>query len=69
MNTTAATRHTTANANDLRTRRLVAGMTQQDLAIAADCSIGSVRLLETGYSPADSPTRERIERVLRELER
>ena len=34
----------------------------------AKCSISALRLYENGYAPAASPTRERIARVLAELE-
>jgi transcriptional regulator with XRE-family HTH domain len=54
--------------NDLRARRRRAGLTQRALAVAAECSLSALRLYENGYSPSHSPTRERVECVLEELE-
>jgi predicted transcriptional regulator len=54
---------------DLGARRRRLGISQKRLAVAAECSESFVRLLENGYRPALSPTRERVERVLEELER
>jgi transcriptional regulator with XRE-family HTH domain len=42
-------------------------MTQTQLAQLARCSRSMVQLLEAGYGPERSPTRDRIERVLDEL--
>jgi predicted transcriptional regulator len=53
---------------ELRDRRRRLGISQQSLAAAAACSISLVRLLERGYRPLHSPSRDRIERVLDELE-
>jgi transcriptional regulator with XRE-family HTH domain len=54
----------------IRERRRRLRLTQQQLAIAAACSLSAVRLYESGYSPAaGSPTRDRVEAVLTELER
>lgn len=50
--------------DDLRARRRRLGISQQQLAVAAECSLSMVRLLEGGYAPPRSPTRERVERVL-----
>lgn len=52
----------------LRERRQRLGVSQQTLAAAAACSISALRLYESGYSPARSTTRERVERALDELE-
>ncbi len=57
------------SANELRERRQHAGISQQALAQMAACSVSFVRLLERGYAPPESPTRDRIERVLDRLER
>jgi transcriptional regulator with XRE-family HTH domain len=59
---------TTGGANHLRVRRELAGVTQQHLADLAGCSRSTVRLLEAGYAPPRSPTRERVDRVLGDLE-
>jgi predicted transcriptional regulator len=56
------------NANELRDRRRRAGISQQALAQLAACSVSIVRLLERGYAPPESPTRDRIARVLAELD-
>ena len=56
------------NANQLLARRRAVGFSQQALAERAGCSLSFVRLLERGYAPPQSPTRDRIERVLDELE-
>jgi transcriptional regulator with XRE-family HTH domain len=53
----------------LRARRRELGISQQALAAAAACSLSSVRLFESGFDPEHSPTRERVESVLAELER
>lgn len=55
--------------NLLRERRHTAGLTQQALADLAGASRSMVRLLEGGYEPPRrSAVRERLERVLSELE-
>ncbi len=38
----------------LRERRVAAGLSQQELAAKARCSIGSVRLYEGGFTPSQS---------------
>ena len=45
---------------------LAAGLTQQQLAELAQCSIAYVRLIEAGYRPARSVARARLLRVLSE---
>jgi predicted transcriptional regulator len=55
-------------ANHLRERREKAGLTQQRLADLARASRSMIRLLEAGYAPARSDVRERIDRLLTELE-
>jgi predicted transcriptional regulator len=61
----------TANASeapeDLSARRRRLGLSQQQLATAAECSLSTVRLFESGYAPRRSPTRKRVERVLEAL--
>ena len=52
---------------DVRARRLAAGVSQQDLAQRAGCSLSAVRLFESGYAPEHSATLARVERVLDEL--
>jgi transcriptional regulator with XRE-family HTH domain len=54
----------TGGALELRERRVAAGLSQQALASAADCSLASVALFERGYRPEHSQVLERIERVL-----
>lgn len=44
--------------------RRAAGLSQQQLAARADCSIGMVRLVESGYRPEPSAVLERIIAVL-----
>ncbi|MCB8970367.1 MAG: helix-turn-helix domain-containing protein [Solirubrobacterales bacterium] len=48
----------------LRAARRSAGLTQQDLAHKANCSLAYVRLLEGGYRPAKSAALTRIVAVL-----
>lgn len=52
----------------LRERRLLLGLTRQQLAAAAECSLSSIALFEGGYSPLYSQTRDRVEQALDELE-
>jgi transcriptional regulator with XRE-family HTH domain len=59
----------TSNGNDetggaLRTRRQAAGLTQQQLAELAHCSVSIVGLLERGLRPGHSDVLLRIEHVL-----
>lgn len=49
-----------------REARLAAGLTQQQLAELAQCSIAYVRLIESGYRPERSVARGRLLRVLSE---
>jgi hypothetical protein len=55
----------TANANpgNMRQRRLAAGLTQEDVAREAHCSLAYVRLVERGYSP-DPETSPAFRRLL-----
>jgi transcriptional regulator with XRE-family HTH domain len=57
-----------ANANSevggLRKLRLTAGLTQQQLAQRAQCSIAIVRLLESGYRPGRSGVLPRLVAIL-----
>jgi transcriptional regulator with XRE-family HTH domain len=48
----------------LRERRLAAGLTQQELAQRARCSISSVHLYEKGMRPSYSDVLPRIEKAL-----
>jgi predicted transcriptional regulator len=52
----------------LRERRRAAGLTQQQLAYLADCSLTHLQLLERGYTPTRSEVRKRILAALRECE-
>lgn len=52
----------------LRDMRQAAGYTLERLAHEASCSFNTVRLFESGYAPRTSPTRERIIRVLTNVE-
>jgi transcriptional regulator with XRE-family HTH domain len=54
--------------NQIRERRRAARLTQQQLADLAHASRSTVKLLEGGYSPPLSPTRDRILALLDELE-
>jgi transcriptional regulator with XRE-family HTH domain len=51
---------------EVRRLRRAAGLTQQELAERAGCSISYVRLLERGYAPSFSEVITRLERVLNE---
>lgn len=53
---------------ELKARRLAAGLAQEKLARLADCTTRSVGLLESGYTPGQSRVRDRIVRVLDELD-
>jgi transcriptional regulator with XRE-family HTH domain len=55
-------------AGELRERRLAAGLTQQQLANLADCSLTHLQLLERGYRPTRSEVRTRVLAALREHE-
>ncbi len=48
----------------IRERRIRLGLTQQELAELAGCSIAMVRLLDKDYAPENSPTRDRVEAEL-----
>jgi transcriptional regulator with XRE-family HTH domain len=52
----------------IRERREALGLSRQTLAGAAECSIAMLVLLERGYTPLESPVRERIEDTLTVLE-
>ncbi len=52
------------SANGIRAARRHAGLTQQGLASAADCSLSYVRLLEAGFKPAHSDVLPRVARAL-----
>ena len=45
-------------------RRHELGLTQQDVAVRAGCSVSYVRLLESGYLPEASEVLDRIGSVL-----
>ena len=45
---------------ELRSMRIEAGLSQERLARLADYSLGTVRLLESGYAPKRSAAREKI---------
>jgi predicted transcriptional regulator len=47
-------------ADGLRERRLAAGLTQQQLAHAASCSLTYLQLLKRGYKPTRSDVRARL---------
>jgi len=53
-------------AGALRERRLAAGLTQQQLASLAGCSLTHLQLLERGYSPTRSAVRARVLAALHE---
>jgi transcriptional regulator with XRE-family HTH domain len=55
-------------AGGLRERRLATGLTQQQLANLADCSLTHLQLLERGYSPTRSEVRARVLAALRQYE-
>ena len=50
--------------DNLRARREAAGLTRQQLAQRAGCSMSAVGLLEGGYSPSRSDVLARIEQAL-----
>jgi transcriptional regulator with XRE-family HTH domain len=50
--------------DDLKSRRLAAGMSQQRLAQLADCSVSIVGLLERGLTPKHSDVLARIDAAL-----
>jgi len=54
---------------DLRARRLERGLSQQELAHRAACSVSYVALLEKGFTPASSSVLRRIAAVLEDDER
>jgi predicted transcriptional regulator len=56
-------------ASSVRERRIAAGMTQRELAIAADCSLPSVGNLEAGVLPRRSEVVPRILAALDAAER
>ncbi|MGA2320191.1 MAG: helix-turn-helix transcriptional regulator [Solirubrobacteraceae bacterium] len=56
-------------ASSVRERRIAAGMTQRELAIAADCSLPSVANLEAGVLPRRSEVVPRILDALAAAER
>lgn len=59
---------TTEKLLSLRERRERAGLSRQRFAALGQCSLSYVQQLETGLSPAKSPTLERLERILEALE-
>lgn len=54
--------------DDLRERRLAAGLSQAKLAQHADCSASYVQMIERGLTPARGHVLPRLEAVLDELE-
>jgi transcriptional regulator with XRE-family HTH domain len=54
----------TNGGGDLRTRRLAAGLTRQQLAERAGCSMSTVGLLEGGWTPRHSDVLARLDAVL-----
>lgn len=50
----------------LASRRKAAGLSQQQLAHLAGCSIAMVSLLERGYSPDNSDVLQRLEAAIDE---
>lgn len=54
-------------AASLKERRLAAGMTRQQLAHRAGCSLAMLQMLEQGYRPARSQVLPRVEGALAEL--
>ena len=56
----------TADSGALRGARREAGLTQQELATRAGCSLSYLVMLEMGFSPARSAVLPRIIRVLNE---
>jgi predicted transcriptional regulator len=59
----------TTESQILRARRLAVGLTQRQLAIAAECSLTWVSILELGPIPHRSNTLERVRAALDEAER
>lgn len=51
--------------DELKAARKRAGLTQQQVAHEANCSIAFLQLLERGYQPSQSDARPRVERTLR----
>jgi len=51
----------------IRQQREALGLSRQQVAYHAECSLGSVQALEDGYSPRRSAVRERIEAALARL--
>jgi transcriptional regulator with XRE-family HTH domain len=49
---------------DLKRLREARGLSQQQLAAAADCSLSMVRMLEAGYRPQPSTVLDRVLEVL-----
>jgi transcriptional regulator with XRE-family HTH domain len=54
---------------DLKTRRIAAGLTAEQMGRLARCSTSTVRLTENGWRPRKSHALRRIEAVLQALER
>jgi transcriptional regulator with XRE-family HTH domain len=48
----------------LRAARRARGLSQEKLAREADCTTKTIYLMENGYAPESSPTRDRIEAIL-----
>jgi transcriptional regulator with XRE-family HTH domain len=55
-------------ADDVRSRRVAAGLTQLDLARRAGCADSTIRLFDRGYQPANSQTLTRVLAVLEAAE-
>ena len=60
--------HATAGPGSIRDARKAAGLTQQQLAQRAGCSMAYVRVIEAGYTPAQSDVLPRVFAVLNEVE-
>ncbi len=58
--------HDTAGPGAIREARKAAGLTQQQLATLAGCSMAYVRVIEAGYTPAQSDVLPRVFAVLNE---
>lgn len=52
----------------IRSRRERLGLTQQELARQAKCSLSLVRMFDGGYAPATSPALKRVLDVLDKAE-
>lgn len=63
------TANSSAASDDIRALRRAAGLTQQETAARAGCSVAAIALFESGYRPTRSDVLPRVLAALDQAER